>query len=181
MPTYCITHTSGPNLDRGLYGTLIIEDPNEGAAYDDELVVVLDDWIDGTGTNPDQVLDNLRKTGMKPMAPGGPGVTPTSPLGEDGGDVTYPHFLINGCSGRRSRDYANGLARYQRRLGYGVSRGGARCHDVRHPNRRLRGAATATSVILGMGERVDAIINLDTSVPVVAIAEGNRARAVNLR
>jgi multicopper oxidase len=23
-------------------------------------------------------------------------VTPTSPLGEDGGDVTYPYFLING-------------------------------------------------------------------------------------
>jgi hypothetical protein len=33
---------------------------------------------------------------MKPMAPGGPGATPTSPLGEDGGDVTYPYFVING-------------------------------------------------------------------------------------
>ena len=57
---------------------------------------MLDDWIDGTGTNPDQVLENLRKTGMKPMEPGGPGVSPTTPLGGDGGDVTYPHFLING-------------------------------------------------------------------------------------
>ena len=34
---------------------------------------MLDDWIDGTGTNPDQVLENLRKNGMKPMEPGGPG------------------------------------------------------------------------------------------------------------
>ena len=82
--------------DRGLYGPLIIEDPDEKTDYDEELVLVLDDWIDGTGTNPDQVLENLRKTGMKPMAPGGPGVSPTTPLGGDGGDVTYPYFLING-------------------------------------------------------------------------------------
>jgi multicopper oxidase len=68
-----VSLTRRGQLDRGLYGTLIIEDPNEGAAYDDELVVVLDDWIDGTGTNPDQALDNLRNTGMKPMAPAVPG------------------------------------------------------------------------------------------------------------
>ena len=83
--TYWFHSHVGTQLDRGLYGPLIIEDPSEKVDYDDELVVVLDDWIDGTGTNPDRVLANLRKTGMKPMAPGGPGVTPTSPLGEDGG------------------------------------------------------------------------------------------------
>ena len=47
--------------DRGLYGPLIIEDPDETADYDEGLVLVLDDWIDGTGTNPDQVLENLRE------------------------------------------------------------------------------------------------------------------------
>ena len=94
--TYWFHSHVGTQLDRGLYGPLIIDDPAEKADYDDELVLVLDDWIDGTGTNPDQVFENLRKTGMKPMAPGGPGVTPTSPLGEDGGDVTYPYFVING-------------------------------------------------------------------------------------
>ena len=86
----------GTQLDRGLYGPLIIEDPREKADYDDELVIVVDDWIDGTGTNPDQVLANLRKTGMKPMGPGGMGMSPTSPLADDGGDVTYPYFVING-------------------------------------------------------------------------------------
>jgi multicopper oxidase len=94
--TYWYHSHVGTQLDRGLYGPLIIDDPSDTTDYDDELVVVLDDWIDGTGMNPDQVLENLRKTGMKPMAPGSPGVTPTSPLGEDGGDVTYPYFLING-------------------------------------------------------------------------------------
>ena len=70
--TYWYHSHVGTQLDRGLYGPLIIEDPAETADYDEELVLVLDDWIDGTGTNPDQVLENLRKTGMKPMEPGGP-------------------------------------------------------------------------------------------------------------
>jgi hypothetical protein len=39
-------------------------------------VVVLDDWIDGTGTTPDQVLENLKKTGMKPMDMTGPMTSP---------------------------------------------------------------------------------------------------------
>ncbi len=79
--TYWYHSHVGTQLDRGLYGPLIIEDPNEKAAYDEELVVVLDDWIDGTGTNPDQVLANLRNKGMKPMEPGGPSVSTTTPLG----------------------------------------------------------------------------------------------------
>jgi multicopper oxidase len=45
--TYWLHSHQGTQLDRGLYGPLIIEDPNEKANYDDELVVVLDDWIDG--------------------------------------------------------------------------------------------------------------------------------------
>ena len=108
--TYWYHSHVGTQLDRGLYGPLIIEDPAEKADYDEELVVVLDDWIDGTGTNPDQVLENLRKTGMKPMAPGGPGVSPTTPLGTDTGDVTYPHFVINGRvpADPEVRDYRSG-------------------------------------------------------------------------
>ena len=55
-----------------------------GADYDDELVVVLDDWIDGTGTTPDQVAENLKKTGMKPMTGPPRPLSPSLPLGEDG-------------------------------------------------------------------------------------------------
>ncbi len=54
----------GMQLDRGLYAPLIIEDPAEPGKYDTEVVVVLDDWIDGTGTNPDAVLANLNQQGM---------------------------------------------------------------------------------------------------------------------
>jgi FtsP/CotA-like multicopper oxidase with cupredoxin domain len=94
--TYYLHSHVGTQLDRGMYGPLIIEDPDDGGDYDDKLVVVLDDWIDGTGTNPDQVAENLKKTGMKPMTMPMPPLTPSLPLGMDGGDVTYPYFLING-------------------------------------------------------------------------------------
>jgi FtsP/CotA-like multicopper oxidase with cupredoxin domain len=54
-----------------MYGPLSIEDPADGKDYDDELVLVLADWIDGTGTTPDDVAAKLKKTGMTPMAAGG--------------------------------------------------------------------------------------------------------------
>ncbi|MFB9383426.1 hypothetical protein ACFFTK_09770 [Pseudonocardia petroleophila] len=54
----------GAQLDRGLYGPLIMEDPTEPTDYDDELVVMCDDWEDGTGRDPDQVLADLRANGM---------------------------------------------------------------------------------------------------------------------
>lgn len=93
--TYWAHPHFGSQLDRGMYAPLIVEDPDDGAGYDEELVLVLDDWLDGTGTNPDAVLEELRRSGMKPMA-GGPGITANMPLGADGGDVGYPHFVING-------------------------------------------------------------------------------------
>jgi FtsP/CotA-like multicopper oxidase with cupredoxin domain len=58
--TYWYHPHVGVQLDRGLYGPLIVEDPAEPAAYDHDWTVVLDDWIDGTGYTPDQVLAALR-------------------------------------------------------------------------------------------------------------------------
>ena len=144
--TYWFHSHVGTQLDRGLYGPLIIEDPDERVDYNDELVVVLDDWIDGTGTNPDLVLEKLRKTGMA-MSPGGPGVTPTTPLGDDGGDVTYPYFLINGrVAGRPGggglpSGPTDSAAHHQRRLRHGIPRGGAERADEGRPDRRLPGRA----------------------------------------
>jgi len=51
--TYFYHPHSGVQLDRGLYGVLIVDDPAEPGAYDQEWVVVLDDWLDGTGRTPD--------------------------------------------------------------------------------------------------------------------------------
>lgn len=187
--TYWAHSHVGTQLDRGLYLPLIVEDPDERADYDDELVVVIDDWIDGTGTTPDRVLENLRKTGMKPMAPGGPGVSPSSPLGMDGGDVTYPYFLINGRvpADPQVLDLRAGQ-RIRLRI---INAGSDTAFRVAVPGTSLHVIQTdgypvaptdASSVILGMGERVDAVITVDTSVPLVAVPEGKDGHAqVNLR
>ncbi len=187
--TYWYHSHVGTQLDRGLYGALIVEDPSEKADYDDELVLVLDDWIDGTGTNPDQVLENLRKNGMKPMAPGGPGVSPTTPLGKDGGDVTYPYFLINGRvpADPDMRDYRDGQ-RIRLRV---INAGSDTAFRVAIPGTTLNVIATdgypvmpaqANSVILGMGERFDATFTVNGSVPVVAVPEGKKGHAqLNIR
>jgi FtsP/CotA-like multicopper oxidase with cupredoxin domain len=71
--TYWYHPHVGVQLDRGLYGPLIVEDPDEPGGYDHEWTVVLDDWIDGTGYTPDQVLAALRQ-GMSGM-----GMTAASP------------------------------------------------------------------------------------------------------
>jgi FtsP/CotA-like multicopper oxidase with cupredoxin domain len=187
--TYWYHSHVGTQADRGLYGALIVEDPDEKTHYDDELVLVLDDWIDGTGTDPDQVMANLRKTGMKPLAPGGPGVSPTTPLGGDGGDVTYPHFLINGRipTDPDMRDYHAGQ-RIRLRV---INAGSDTAFRVAIPDTLLNVIATdgypvmpaqARSVILGMGERFDATFTVDKAVPVVAVPEGKQGHAqLNIR
>ena len=95
LPRETTVHWHGLAIPNAMDG-VIIEDPDDGKDYDDELVVVLDDWIDGTGTTPDQVLENLKTTGMKPMDMTGPMTSTSAPLGSDGGDVTYAYYLING-------------------------------------------------------------------------------------
>jgi FtsP/CotA-like multicopper oxidase with cupredoxin domain len=54
--TYWFHPHSGTQLDRGLYAPLVVEDPREPLAYDDEWIVVLDDWLDGVTGTPDEVL-----------------------------------------------------------------------------------------------------------------------------
>ena len=187
--TYYLHSHVGTQLDRGMYGPLIIEDPDEGADYDDELVVVLDDWIDGTGTTPDQVKENLKKTGMKPMAGQPPPLSPTLPLGEDGGDVTYPYFLINGRTTKdpQVKDYRAGQ-RLRLRI---INAGADTAFRVAVPTAELSVTHTdgypvvarrTNAIILGMGERADAIVTVNSSVPVIAAAEGKDGYAqLNLR
>ncbi|MDN5933968.1 MAG: multicopper oxidase family protein, partial [Pseudonocardia sp.] len=45
---------SGHQLDRGMYGALIVEPRTEELAYDREYTVLLDDWRDGLDTTPDR-------------------------------------------------------------------------------------------------------------------------------
>ena len=99
--TYWFHPHSGTQLDRGLYAPLIVEDPNEITRYEREWIVVLDDWTDGLGKNPDQILNELMQgnsnsSGMGDMSGMGGAGDMGGMSGMDSGDVTYPLYLING-------------------------------------------------------------------------------------
>jgi FtsP/CotA-like multicopper oxidase with cupredoxin domain len=72
--TYFFHPHVGVQLDRGLYAPLIVEDPREPLSYDEEWVVVLDDWLDGVTGTPDQVFAELRQ-GMGGMHGGSSGAS----------------------------------------------------------------------------------------------------------
>jgi len=65
--TYMFHPHVGTQLDRGLYGPLIVEDPHEPLRYDAEFTVVLDDWTDGVGPSPHAILLRLQQNGMSGM------------------------------------------------------------------------------------------------------------------
>jgi FtsP/CotA-like multicopper oxidase with cupredoxin domain len=98
--TYFFHPHVGVQLDRGLYGSLIVEDPSEPGGYDREVVMVLDDWTDGIGEAPDDILARLTAGGMDHSGMGmgseDSGMAMSDVLGGDAGDVVYPLYLING-------------------------------------------------------------------------------------
>ncbi|WP_078279459.1 multicopper oxidase family protein [Mycobacteroides franklinii] len=185
--TYWFHPHVGTQIDRGLYAPLIIEDPDERTDYDEELVVVLDDWIDGTGTDPDHVLEGLRAKGMPPMdhSMGGMGMDPTAPLGMDAGDVVYPHYLINGRvpADPQAATYRAGQ-RVRLRI---VNAGGDTAFRVSVPGVPMIVTHTdgfpvqpykADTVLVTMGERVDAVVTIPAaSMPLVAVPEGKKGFA----
>jgi FtsP/CotA-like multicopper oxidase with cupredoxin domain len=50
--TYVYDAHVGLQLDRGLYGPLIVESKKVALEYDREYVLLLDDWLDGIGGRP---------------------------------------------------------------------------------------------------------------------------------
>jgi len=188
--TYWFHPHVGVQLDRGLYGPLIIEDPHEPLNYDDEVVLVLDDWTDGIGPSPDALLNDMTKNGMKNMSSmdmngmspsaTGTGITRAKPLGDDTGDVSYPLHLINGKPpndphvitsqpGRRLRVRIINAASD---TAYRIAIGGHRLSVVHTDGYPTQPVETDT-LILGMGERYDVLIDTkDGAFPVVARPEG---------
>ncbi|QUW85479.1 multicopper oxidase family protein (plasmid) [Streptomyces mirabilis] len=205
----------GTQLDRGLYGPLIVDDPRDTTAPRRDITVLLDDWIDGTGQTPDQVLTKLRSgatTGMDSSGTGSPDMgsmpgmssassdssssgsqmsenmpTRTSPLGEDTTDLTYPYYLING---RPATDPATVTVTPGERIRlriinaasttpFRVAVGGSRLTVTASDGFPVR-PVTADTILLGMGERYDAVVTVPRSgaVPLVAKAEGTSAQAL---
>ena len=181
--TYFFHPHVGVQLDRGLYAPMVIDDPREPGDYDHEWVVVLDDWLDGTGTTPDATLRKLVADGgagdMSDMDHGSMGGMDhgmgEAPWGA-AGDVTYPHFLVNG---RPPADPDVLAARPGQRVRlrfvnaasdtiFTVALGGHRL-TLTHTDGHAVEPTQADAFYIGMGERYDATVTLGDGVfPLVA-------------
>lgn len=191
--TYFYHPHSGVQLDRGLYGVLIVDDPAEPGGYDDEWSVVLDDWVDGTGRTPDQVLAAFQKTSASPDDAGGSmgGMDHGSMMGGMGegmqsrmlggaGDVDYPHYLINGrtpatphtFTGRPGQRIRIRFVNAGSDTAFRVALGGHRM-TVTHSDGFPVTPTPTDALLIGMGERFDVILTVGDGVfPLVASAEG---------
>lgn len=190
--TYWFHPHMGTQLDRALYAPLIIEDPDEPDGYDIDQVIVLDDWLDGIGRTPDDVLANLAGMNMD-MGSGSMGSMPgmdhgsmgmpefeSEILGGDAGDVDYPLHLINGrpTADRPTIDVpAGGRARLRfinagSDTAYRVALGGHRM-TVTHTDGFPIEPIEVEALLIGMGERYDVIVQPQSGAwPLVALAEG---------
>ncbi len=138
--TYFFHPHVGLQLDRGLYAALVVDDPAEPGGYDQEAVVVLDDWTLGVGPTPEQLQDRL-------MAQGGMMRGDMGMMGQGGGSPAL---------------------------------GGHRL-TVTHTDGLPVAPTTADALLVGMGERADALVRLqDGAFPLVALAEGKSGRALGV-
>ena len=185
----------GMQLDRGLYSPFVVDDPDEKGDYDDEWVLVLDDWTDGVDRSPEQIYADLTKTaagasasagsthsggmgGMGGMGMGG-GMGGMHDMSPDG-DVAYPLHLVNG-RGPDDPDVLDAKPGQRIRLRivnaaadtiYTVALGDHRL-TVTHTDGYPVHPVTASAVRIGMGERYDAVVTLADGVfPLVAKPSG---------
>ena len=185
--TYWFHPHSGSQLDRGLYAPFIIDDPNERVRYDQEWIVILDDWSDGVGKSPDEILASLLdgsgiSSGMNGM--GGMGGMDHAG-GMDSGDVIYPLYLING---RPINDPETFASKPGRRIRIRIINAAAdtifnvamsqHTMTVTHTDGFPVKNYPTASLQIGMGERYDVIVTMGSGVfAFVADAVGKSAIA----
>jgi FtsP/CotA-like multicopper oxidase with cupredoxin domain len=184
--TYWFHPHSGTQLDRGLYAPLIVDDPTEITNYDREWILVLDDWTDGVGKNPDQILADLRQGNGNSSSM--PGMDMGSTGGMDSGDVTYPMYLVNG---RPINDPDSLTARPGERIRIRIINAGAdtifnvalaeHIMTVTHSDGFPVKPYETSLLRIGMGERYDIVVTMKDGIfPFVAdpIGKSNIARAL---
>ncbi len=201
--TYFFHPHMGMQLDQGLYAPLIVDDPHDPGGYDAEWIIVLDDWTDGIGRRPERILARLQRgmgmgsgsTSEGGMDMGGmdhgdmaAGSLISDVLGGMAGDVAYPLYLLNG---RPPKDPETFTASAGQRIRLRIINAGSDTAfrfavaghplTVTHADGYSVVPVTGDAVLLGMGERVDALVTVDDGAhPVIARAEGKgkSARAV---
>ena len=148
--TYFFHPHVGVQLDRGLYAPLIVEDPKEPLSYDDEWVVLLDDWVDGVTGTPDEVFTEL-KQGMGSMSGMGMGGSSTSPSNSDDGMGSMGGMDMGGsASPSASTSASGGMSKKFMLMGATSALLGGDAGDVRYPHHLINGrVATDPDVYTG--------------------------------
>ena len=186
--TYWFHPHSGTQLDRGLYAPFIVDDPQEATKYEREWILILDDWTDGVGKNPDEILAELMQ-GKGADASNMGGMSGMGSMADmTGGDVTYPMYLING---RPSNDPDSLSARPGERIRLRIINAAAdtifyvalaqHTMTVTHTDGFPVKPFDTTLLQIGMGERYDLVVTLKDGVfPLVAqpIGKPQMARAL---
>jgi FtsP/CotA-like multicopper oxidase with cupredoxin domain len=191
--TYWFHPHMGLQLDRALYAPLVVDEPDEVGAYDVDEVVVLDDWLDGFDTTPEEAFNALTEMdmdmegmdhgsmeGMDHGSMGGMAMFQSKLLGGDAGDVAYPLHLINGRSSADRPSIAvpeGGRARLRfinagSDTAYRVCLGGHRM-TITHADGYPVEPIETEALLIGMGERYDVLVAPSSGAwPLVALAEG---------
>lgn len=191
--------------EQALYGALIIEDPQEAMKYDKEWVIVLDDWLDGVTGTPSEAMEQLAggMDMMGGMAHGsmdhgsGGGMmkmghmlmgASSDYLGGDAGDVAFPFHLFNGRTAANP-DILTAKAGEKIRLRI-INAAGDTAYRVGVPDQQLTLTHTdgfpvqhteVDAVVLGMGERIDALFTVTEGfTALLALAEGKAQMAYGL-
>ncbi|MET9908470.1 multicopper oxidase family protein [Streptomyces sp. NPDC006476] len=154
--TYFFHPHVGVQLDRGLYAPLIVEDPKEPLSYDDEWVVVLDDWVDGVTGTPDEVFAELKQgmggmdmgdmdTGGMDM--GGSSASPSSSSGDMGdmGGMDMSSMSMNGGTSDEASasPSASGMSMRFMLMGSESKLLGGDAGDVKYPYHLVNGRMPA--------------------------------------
>ncbi|TFD81584.1 multicopper oxidase family protein [Cryobacterium fucosi] len=177
--------------ERALYGALIIDDPKEPLLYDQEWVIVLDDWLDGITGTPEEVLEELSMgTGMAGMDMGASmkhmlAGSKSDYLGGDAGDVKIPVHLLNGKAAQDAEVIQSSPgSRIRLRI---INAAGDTAYRVGVPGQKITLTHSdgfpvrqqeVDAVVLGMGERIDALLTVkDGYTPLLALPEGKDGSA----
>lgn len=190
--SYMFHSHSGLQLDRGLSAPLIIEPARETLQYDRDYVVTIDDWLEGS---PDDAYAKLKRgemqggSAMPGMGSSGemgkmPGMASEEEKGasnggkhgeaspsaqmEEGADVNYSTFVINGRAPEAPVEFMTKRGeRVRLRLinpsgstMYRVAVGGHRM-TVTHSDGMAVKPIEVETLEIAMGERYDVLINAD--------------------
>lgn len=150
-------------------------------------MLILDDWLDGVTGTPDEALEELRCGMAGMMGNSGTGGhvmmgARSDLLGGDGGDVFYPQYLINGRPVTDPETWASKPGKRIINTGsdtaFRVALGGHR-FTVTHSDGFPVNPVEADAILIGMGERHDALVTLgDGAFPLIAAADGKRPAAL---